>query len=84
MCTATWQYFGAIATWTDAKATCESGGGALLSVMSAEMNAALVEFVAEENAASGPVWVGGNDIENEVRAPCVRTVDVRLLFLKGF
>lgn len=65
---ATWEYFATAASWDDAQATCESSGGSLLSVLTAEMNAALVEFIAEADPSGESVWVGGNDVAEEVRA----------------
>ena len=68
MVAAGWEYFSDALTWTNAQATCASRGGALVSVLSAEMNEALSVFVEENTVegGNGDVWIGGNDLDEEV------------------
>ena len=64
-----WTYFSEAATWTDADEICRSGGGALVSILSAAQNAAFGGWLVQELGVPSDtrVWLGGHDLDTEVR-----------------
>ena len=78
------EYFSDSVTWEVANEACVADGGSLASVLTAGQNAALRNFVLESDPEAQRLWLGGNDLLEEV-GECVDVcVTFPLLWLTWF
>ena len=62
-----WEYHNEGTDWFTAAAQCRADGGNLVSIHAFDEDEALVRHVFDNNANAGHLWLGGNDLNTEVR-----------------
>jgi len=62
-----WVFHSEELDWFNAEAACNAEGGHLASVHTAERDQALFDFVQAQAPGTVAVWLGGHDLNAEVR-----------------